>query len=459
MQDLDKILKQFEKIVSPNFCNDLARQTKFIKRSTSRIKGHEFAQAMMIPNGFLEMETLNSLSVRMRKINQECDLSASALAQRINSKAAELFMKACFETLLKEILKTNITCLSDLKNLSKFNRMLIEDSTKSELHEKLSPHFKGSGGMASKASVKIDYIFDYLSEKFVFIEFVSGNIPDQNLADRIITVLEKNDLVIRDLGYYVLERIKEIERKNAYYISRLKINVDVYESKESKKPLDLARFLDNQNSQDIVDKIVFIGKEKHQVRLVACLMSEEAINKRRRNVNRTAQRKGTKISKKKARLLKYCFFITNVPIEMLSSIEIMATYRGRWRVELIFKQWKSCLKLHIFKGYNKERLHCFLYGRLIMILLLGSFSAVLMRFADSLGKELSCYKLTNYLIADHAFPQAFLDGKMHQFIDQLLKDIPRRICLDKRKRLSLRKNVKLGNSYFNEFLGQHTNVA
>jgi hypothetical protein len=337
--------------------------------------------------------------------------------------------------------------------------MLIEDSTKSELHEKLSPHFKGSGGLASKASVKIDYIFDYLSEKFVFIEFVSGNIPDQSLADRIITVLEKNDLVIRDLGYYVLERIKEIERKNAYYISRLKINVDVYESKESEKPLDLARFLDNQNSQGIVDKIVFIGKEKHQVRLVACLMSEDAINKRRRNVNRTAQRKGTKISKKKASLLKYCFFITNVPIEMLSSTEIMATYRGRWRVELIFKQWKSCLKLHIFKGYNKERLHCFLYGRLIMILLLGSFSAVLMRFADSLGKELSCYKLINYLVADHAFPQAFLDGKMHQFIDQLLRDIPRRVCLDKRKRLSLRKNVKLGNSYFNEFLGQHTNVA
>ena len=38
---------------------------------------------------------------------------------------------------------------------------------------------------------------------------------------------------------------------------------------------------------------IFIGKEKHPVRLVACLMNEEAINKRRRNANRTAQRQGT----------------------------------------------------------------------------------------------------------------------------------------------------------------------
>lgn len=459
MQDLEKIVNQFEKIVSPNFCNELAKKTKFIKRSTSRIKGFEFAQAMMIPNAFLEKETLNSLSVRMRKINPECDLSASALAQRINSKAAELFMKACFEVMLKDILKTNITGLSDLKKLSIFNRMLIEDSTQAELHEKASSHFKGSGGTASKAAVKIDYIFDYLSEKFVFIDFVSGNIPDQSLADRIMPILEKNDLVIRDLGYYALENIKEIERREAYYISRLKINVDVYASKESKKPLNLAIFLDNNKFQGIVDLIVFIGKEKHSVRLVACLMNEEAVNKRHLKANRTAQRKGTKISKKKKGLLKYCLFITNVPIAILSSMEIMATYRGRWRVELIFKQWKSCLKIHLFKGYNKERLHCFIYGRLIMILLIGAFSTVLMRYADALGKELSCYKLTNYFVADHAFPQALLEGKMHQFIDQLIKDIPRKLCMDKRKRLSLRKNVKLGNSYCNEILGGFTNVA
>jgi len=458
MRDLEKILQKFEKIVSPDFCNDLAKKCRFVKRSTSQIKGYEFAQAMMIPNAFLDKETLNSLAVRMQKINLQCKLSAPALAQRINTKAAESFMKACFEAVLKKIVKANITGLSDLQNLSVFNRILIEDSTQAELHEKLSAHFKGSGGSASKAAVKINFIFDYLSEKCVFIEFVSGNIPDQSLAGRLISILEKNDLVIRDLGYFVLERIKEIGIKNAYYISRLKIDVTVYENKESKTPLDLARFLEKKMVKGIADVEVFIGKEKHRVRLVACQLDEEAINLRLRKANRSAQKHGTKVSKKKAALLKYCLFITNIPREMFSSQEVMATYRARWRVELIFKQWKSCLKLHVFKGHNKERLYCFLYGRLIMILLLGGMSPILMKYAESLGKELSGYKFTNYLVADHALFQTLVDGKMNQFIKQLLEDTPRRLCLDKRKRLSLRENVRLGNSYYKS-KELHQNVA
>jgi IS4 transposase len=111
-----------------------------------------------------------------------------------------------------------------------------------------------------------------------------------------------------------------------------------------------------------VDIEVFVGKEKQPVRLVACLLSEEAINKRQREANRSAQRHGSTISKKKANLLKYGIFITNVPVTMLSSISIMATYRARWRVELIFKQWKSCLKIHLFKGTTKNAFTVFYMG-------------------------------------------------------------------------------------------------
>lgn len=461
MQDLEKILTKFEEFVSPNFCNDLAKKCRFIQRSTSQLQGYEFAQAMMTPNAFLEAETLNSLAVRMQKINKDCNLSASALAQRINSKGAEAFMKACFGKALKDMIRKDLAAFSELQNLSGFNRILIEDSTRAELHEKLSPYFKGSGGVASKASVKIDYIFDYLSENIVDIDFFSGNRPDQGLAGRLISMLEKDDLVIRDLGYFVLKKFQEIEEKGAYYISRWKVNEDVYESKEATAPLDLAKFLDKHTWKGVVDIEVFVGKEKHPVRLVACLMSEEAVNKRQREASRSAKRHGTTISKKKSKLLKYCIFITNVPVTILSSKSVMATYRARWRIELIFKQWKSCLKIHLFKGYNKERFHCFLYGRLIMILLLGALSPLLMQYAHGLGKELSCYKLINYLIADHAFAMAVKESKMDQFIEKLLENIPRRLCMDKRERLSLRNNVRMSNSYYNELeiIGLRANAA
>lgn len=461
MLDLEIRLTKFHKIVSPDFCNSLAKRCGFVQRSTSQLQGYEFAQAMMIPNGFLETETLNSLAVRMRKINPACNLSAPALAQRINSAGAIAFMKACFEKVFLNIVKKDFTQLLDLHNLSGFNRLLIEDSTTAELHEKLSPYFKGSGGSASKALIKINFIFDYLSEKVVDIEFCSGSIPDQALAGRIIQVLEKDDLVVRDLGYYALQKIKEIEQRGAYYVSRLKTDVNVYESKDSIEPLDLAKFLDKHVYQGIVDVEVFIGKERHPVRLIACEMDEQAVNKRRRIVNKAAKRSGKQMSKKKLDLLKYCLFVTNISSTMLSGISVMAAYRARWRIELIFKHWKFCLKLHIFKGYNKERLLCFLYGRLIMILLVSSICPPAMQYAFTLSKELSCHKLIQYLIADHALGRSFQEDRLHKFVERLFEDIPKRLCMDKRERLSLRSNVRTNQSYYNELkmMELHTNAA
>jgi hypothetical protein len=44
--------------------------------------------------------------------------------------------------------------------------------------------------------------------------------------------------------------------------------------------MDLAKFLDQGTQRGIVNVEIFIGKEKHPARLIACLMSEEAVNKR-----------------------------------------------------------------------------------------------------------------------------------------------------------------------------------
>jgi hypothetical protein len=47
-----------------------------------------------------------------------------------------------------------------------------------------------------------------------------------------------------------------------------------------------------------------------------------------------------------------------------------------------------------------------------------------------------------------SFPKVFYEGKMGEFINQLISDLPRRLCMDKRKRLSLRSNVRNDNSYY-----------
>jgi hypothetical protein len=152
---------------------------------------------------------------------------------------------------------------------------------------------------------------------------------------------------------------------------------------------------------------------------------------------------------KKRSLLKYSISITNIPTDKISAQEIMSIYRARWRIEIIFKQWKSCLRLDIFKGFNKDRFHCFMYGRLIMAILMGAIGPPLMRYAFELGYELSCYKLINYLIADHMLFRAIQENTINELVRRLLGDIPRRLCMEKRKLKSLRSNIREGVSYYN----------
>ncbi len=53
------------------------------------------------------------------------------------------------------------------------------------------------------------------------------------------------------------------------------------------------------------------------------------------------------------------------------------------------------------------------------------------------------------MIADNALLQAIQGGEINKFINRLLEDLPRRLCMDKRKRLSLRSNVRKGQGYYN----------
>lgn len=73
----------------------------------------------MIPNAFLEAETINSLAVRMSKINPKCDLSASALAQRMNSDRAKSFMKACFGKIISALIQKDLSPVLNLRTCSK----------------------------------------------------------------------------------------------------------------------------------------------------------------------------------------------------------------------------------------------------------------------------------------------------------------------------------------------------
>lgn len=59
--------------------------------------------------------------------------------------------------------------------------------------------------------------------------------------------------------------------------------------------------------------------------------------------------------------------ITNIPETMFSGKIILAIYKIRWQIELVFKNFKTNVEIDILKGTNKNRIESLVYGKLITI--------------------------------------------------------------------------------------------
>lgn len=69
----------------------------------------------------------------------------------------------------------------------------------------------------------------------------------------------------------------------------------------------------------------------------------------------------------------------------------------RWQIELIFKDFKSNLQLHIIKGTDPNRVKCLLYGRLISVVVLFIIQQHAVRVTP-VDREISHDKLTKRLL-------------------------------------------------------------
>jgi IS4 transposase len=66
---------------------------------------------------------------------------------------------------------------------------------------------------------------------------------------------------------------------------------------------------------------------------------------RRRKANRLAKSHRYTSSKRNKKLLNLSIFITNVPESKISAEQVLTIYRVRWQIKLLFKLYKSHIRL------------------------------------------------------------------------------------------------------------------
>jgi hypothetical protein len=453
MNHSQNIVQTLDKILNDQKCCDLAREHGFVQRASSKLKGHEFIKVMILPSEGVSRDSLKGLCKRMNTFNHEADLSSQALCERINDEHAAALMQAVFANVLSTIrLQMIDRCPQLAQSLGKFNAVFIEDSTVCALNEKLKVKYEGNrGAVGPKSQVKIDLIYEVMQKQIVNVELHSGKKTDQGLAGRIINYIKNGDLVIRDLGYFVLEYLQAIIDQGAYFLSRLLPNVKIY-LKKDQPPVDLGKYLaEHYPRHNIIELNTWLGDGQVAARMVIYRLPQEVINQRLRAAKKRAKDTGRTISKGKLLCMHFAIFVTNVPVELLCARVVGTIYRLRWEIELVFKRWKGQLAIDYLQGIHKNRIDCLIWGRLCMVVIIGMISGYFSRVSIEVFKvELSDVKLIAYLLRGDNFCRAVWRHKLEDFMEELGKDLCRMLSKDKRKkRKTMRERIMNGESYYN----------
>jgi hypothetical protein len=224
-------------------------------------------------------------------------------------------------------------------------------------------------------------------------------------------LLQPGDLVIRDLGYFVLKAFEKIAAVNAFFLSRLRYGINMYDVKTGEK-IQLLKML----NRGITDTKVLIGADaKFECRIIAIKLPEHIASERRRKAINDRDKR-LNHSNEYMDLLSWSIFITNIEKEIWNAEMIMKAYRLRWHIEIIFKGWKSHFNIaslvpeppksnrnsEKYLEIYKNRIDAVIYLMLLFIIMfqLNIYTLFVAKIFNKYRKLISFVKLCSY-ISDH----------------------------------------------------------
>ena len=337
------------------------------------------------------LQSLEQLCSQLK--DHQINICKQSLNERFNSNAVE-FLKFCFRDFFKKkvsAINYKGTCIG------KFSRIRINDSTSIILPEHFSSQYRGCGGGASTAGLKVQYSYNLRGEEDPVLEITNGRTPDSAWKT---DPTYPNELRVADLGYFNLSNFSVIQSVKGYYLSRYRFDVKVYISKNGTlEELNLKKIISKMKTGKVIEMNVFLGiDQKLPTRLILEKVPPEVSSAKRRKLKKDKKKKREKISRERLSFCDVNAYITNTKNDMLPAKEVREIYSLRWQIELVFKSWKTIFNIDKVKKIKLERFECFFYGNLILILMLTKLTNIIKEYMWKNGKkELSNWKALVHL--------------------------------------------------------------
>lgn len=223
VEELRILGEEFRNKFSIHHLQELAYQTGMIQRKRE-FQAQDLVSLCVFLGQTISSESLVSLCTKLNEATGTC-ISAEALNKRWNARTVAFLKKLFLYAFRQKI--CSATSLS-----SRFTRIRILDSTSFQLPSSYAEIYKGFGGGGSEAGVKIQLEYELLSGEFLGMTVDHATSNDAKYGQERTKILQAGDLVLHDLGYHDIGDLENISLREAYYISRIRWNTQVYQKGE-----------------------------------------------------------------------------------------------------------------------------------------------------------------------------------------------------------------------------------
>jgi len=400
----------------------LAFETGFCKRHAGKISAPDFIVHLCLES-ISGTVSYNDLAAR---VEARTGIAASRQAywERTNESCLRFFQSILEHVMLS---KCDPDQIQSIKRQGRFKRILLQDSTIIKLPLRLFEVFSGvTNPHASVCNARIQGIYDLISGHFIHFSIDPYSKNDQAATMEI--PVHPGDLILRDRGYFKIHAVEAHKQAGADSINRYKHSTVLYDHATGQR-IDLLKLLNRNGS---LDMLVSAGTERTVVlRLIVIPVPEETANLRRMRAKREMHYAP---SRELLKLMSWTIFLTTITDPSLTFKEIAALYTLRWRIENIFKTWKSHFNFHKIHNIPEIQLRILLQARLIMITL--SYQRLYMplfRQLDSTSaKIVSLIKLMRYITRNPDLLPKYLSSSTPP--RQLCKAVLRYCTYEKRHR-------------------------
>ncbi|ABR36425.1 IS4-like element ISCb2 family transposase [Clostridium beijerinckii] len=389
LSSMDKI-KKIINLFSKRLITKTAVTTGFTQRN-SKLDGFTFFKAFTFGVYSLENPSLRNIANFCEDINPNLKVSRQAIENKL--KAGSNFLKTILTNIIEDKIIKSIKH-NHIEIFKAFNDIKICDSSLIKLNDSLRDSYKGFSEDKSASEMKIQTVYSFKSKQIETFEFEDGTTNDNSYMKTLADKINTNEILLVDLGYFDKKCFKMLEKKSAFFLSKIKYNTALYKENYKKGNFEKVEMIDFlKKSSGVIDTYLYVGMKQNnreEFRVIGKRLPEEIVNLRIRRAREKAKAQGRAPKKIDKELMSWVIMITNIEKEQADVDMLLDIYRLRWQIELLFKCWKSYGKIDHVKSAGIDYLNCLLYGRLIITLLINTvYSELYFKYKTEENREIS----------------------------------------------------------------------